>query len=471
MPAMPPVPLMLSVSGARGIVGASMTPAVACDFAAAFGSFVRAAPGGDKAPGEPPAVPTICLGRDTRSSSEILSAAAAAGLMAVGARVVDLGVVATPTVGVMVDELGAAGGVVITASHNPAQWNGLKCIAAGGAAPSPTDAHEILRRFRERDFILAAPKAFVPRAVDDRSHRIHVGRVLAQVDAELIRSARPRIVLDSNNGAGGTAGRMLLEALGCDVIAINDAPRGCFAHAPEPLEENLRQLARTTAAEGAQAGFGQDPDADRLAIVDDQGRYLGEEYTIVLAVRRLLESRGACTTVVNLSTSRMIDDLVRNHRGATVHRAPVGEANVVVEMKLRGAAVGGEGNGGVILPSVCWIRDSLSAMALVLELMVAARRPLSALVDEMPRYEMIKDKLDLPDGHDAADGAQRVARHFAGQDINTADGIRVDLDDGWVHLRPSNTEPIIRIIAEARTKARARELIEQTAEAAGLRNP
>jgi len=527
-----------------------MTPAVACDFAAAFGSFVLATAGGS----DPP---TLCLGRDTRSSSEMLSASAAAGLMAVGARVVDLGVTATPTLGVMVDELGAAGGLVITASHNPTQWNGLKCISAGGAAPPPADAHEILRRFRERDFILAAPRAFVPRAADDRSHRIHVERVLAQVDAESIRAARPRVVLDPNNGAGGTAGRQLLEALGCDVIAINDAPRGCFAHPPEPLEENLQQLARTTAAEGAHAGFGQDPDADRLAIVDERGRYLGEEYTVVLAARRLLESRGAVPMVVNLSTSRMIDDLARNHPGATVHRAAVGEtnvvvemkrrgapvggegnggvilpavcwirdslsamalvlelmvaarrllesrgavpmvvnlstsrmiddlarnhpgatvhraavgeANVVVEMKHRGAAVGGEGNGGVILPAVCWIRDSLSAMALVLELMVAAQRPLSALVDEMPRYEMIKDKLDLPEGYDAADGAERVARHFSGENISTTDGIRVDLEDGWVHLRPSNTEPIIRVIAESPTRSRTRELINQTAQAAGLR--
>lgn len=439
-----------------------MTPAVACDFAAAFGSFVLATAGGS----DPP---TLCLGRDTRSSSEMLSASAAAGLMAVGARVVDLGVTATPTLGVMVDELGAAGGLVITASHNPTQWNGLKCISAGGAAPPPADAHEILRRFRERDFILAAPRAFVPRAADDRSHRIHVERVLAQVDAESIRAARPRVVLDPNNGAGGTAGRQLLEALGCDVIAINDAPRGCFAHPPEPLEENLQQLARTTAAEGAHAGFAQDPDADRLAIVDERGRYLGEEYTVVLAARRLLESRGAVPMVVNLSTSRMIDDLARNHPGATVHRAAVGEANVVVEMKHRGAAVGGEGNGGVILPAVCWIRDSLSAMALVLELMVAAQRPLSALVDEMPRYEMIKDKLDLPEGYDAADGAERVARHFSGENISTTDGIRVDLEDGWVHLRPSNTEPIIRVIAESPTRSRTRELINQTAQAAGLR--
>ncbi len=460
---------MLSVSGARGLVGQSMTPAVAGDLATAFGSFVRAGRRGDEPPDDPPEHPTLCLGRDTRSSSEMLSAAAAAGLMAVGARVVDLGVVATPTVGVMVDELGADGGVVITASHNPAEWNGLKCIALGGAAPPPADANEILRRFRERDFILANPRAFVPRATDDRSHRIHVERVLAQVDAEPIRAARPRIVLDSNNGAGGTAGRRLLEALGCEVIALNAAPRGSFAHPPEPLQEHLRQLAETTAAEGADAGFGQDPDADRLAIVDERGRYLGEEYTVVLAARRLLESRGAGPVAVNLSTSRMIDDLARNHPGATVHRAPVGEASVVVQMKHCGAVVGGEGNGGVIFPAVSWIRDSLSAMALVLELMVAARRPLSVLVDEMPRYEMIKDRLNLPKGRDAADAARRVARHFADERVSTADGVRVDLDDGWVHLRPSNTEPILRLIAEAETRSRARELIDETAKAAGLK--
>ena len=464
MPIQSTSPLMLSVSGARGIVGESMTAAVATDFAAAFGSFALAARSGEACRDHP----RVCLGRDTRPSSEELLAAAAAGLAAVGARVVDLGVAATPTVGVMVDELDAAGGMVITASHNPVQWNGLKCITAGGMAPPPAETGEILRRFRERDFDLALPAALGPRVHDDRGHRIHVDRVLARIDAEPIRAANLRVVLDSNNGAGATAGRMLLEALGCEVVAINDVAVGHFAHHPEPLRENLEQLAHVTAAEKAAVGFGQDPDADRLAIVDERGRYLGEEYTVVLAARRLLQTHGAGPIAVNLSTSRMIDDLAALHPGTTVHRTPVGEANVVLEMKRRGALLGGEGNGGVIQPAICWIRDSLGAMALVLALLADARRPLSELVDDMPRYVMIKHRLELHADRDAADLARRVTAHFADANINTIDGVRVDLDDGWVHLRASNTEPIIRVIAEAATQERARELVDEVTAAAGL---
>ncbi len=436
---------MLSVSGARGIVGESMTPAVVVDLAAAFGSFIRAGRSQDN--------PTICLGRDTRPSGDMLSAAAAAGLASVGARVVDLGVVATPTVGVMVTELDACGGMVVTASHNPVEWNGLKCILMGGHAPPAEDASEILRRFREPDFILSRPREYVARVSDARGNDLHVERVLSQVDAGSIRAAGLRVVLDPNNGAGGPAGRQLLEALGCEVIALNDTPDGKFTHDPEPLAENMMQLAGETAAHAAAIGFGQDPDADRLAIVDERGRYIGEEYTLVLAAMRVLQTGPPGPIVVNLSTSRMIDDVVRRYPGAEVRRTPVGEANVVAEMKRCGAVLGGEGNGGVILPPVCWIRDSLGAMALVLDLLAACRKPLSTLVDQVPRYVMIKSKVA------GVVDAARVAAHFAGERIDSTDGIRVDLDDGWVHVRPSNTEPVTRIIAEAGTRARAEQLV------------
>ncbi|MEE8459914.1 MAG: phosphoglucosamine mutase [Phycisphaerales bacterium] len=454
-----PAPLMLSISGARGIVGESMTPAVARDFAAAFGSSVRA--------GGAPDNLTVCLGRDTRPSGGMLSAAAAAGLAAVGARVVDLGVVATPTVGVMVAEHRAHGGMVITASHNPVQWNGLKCITSGGHAPSAGSTDEILRRFSEHDFILSLPREFVPRTTDDRGPRLHVDRVLAQVDVGSIRSARLRVVLDSNNGAGGAAGRLLLEALGCEVIALNDEPHGNFTHDPEPLADNMRQLATETAAHNAAVGFGQDPDADRLAIVDDRGRYIGEEYTLVLAARQVLEGGTAGPIAVNLSTSRMIDDVVSQYAGAEVHRTPVGEANVVAEMQRCEAILGGEGNGGVILPSVCWIRDSLGAMALVLDLLASSRQSLGTLVDQLPQYIMIKQKFDVPAGNGESLTSQ-VTEHFAGARIDSTDGVRADLDDGWVHVRPSNTEPVIRVIAEARTRERALELIEQAKQAVAI---
>jgi phosphomannomutase len=457
-------PLMLSISGARGIVGDSMTPAVAADFAAAFGSWARETSGSTQ--------PIVCLGRDTRPSSEMLTAAAAAGLDAVGARVIDLGVVPTPTVGIMVSDHGAAGGMMITASHNPAEWNGLKCIGADGAAPPRPEVDRILRCFRERDFHVAQPREHTAREHDGRGNELHVERVLAQVDVKAIRSAGLRSVLDSVNGAGAAPGRTLLDSLGCAVVHLNAEHEGRFARGPEPTPENISELARRTADERAHVGFAQDPDADRLALVDEQGRCIGEEYTLVLAARRWLDLHGGGPIVTNLSTSRMIDDVAAACPGATVHRTPVGEAHVVQGMQETGATIGGEGNGGIIVRPVCLIRDSLSAMALVLDLVAAARRPLSEIVAQLPTYVMAKHRFAIKpgDGNAVAEAIERVKRSFAAADHNTDDGLRMDLDDGWVHLRPSNTEPIVRLIAEARTAQRTQALIDEVAAAAGLEN-
>ena len=455
---------MLSVSGARGIVGQSMTPAVAADSAAAFGSFLTQTTGGSHV--------TLCVGRDTRPSSEMLCGAAVAGLTAAGCAVIDLGVVATPTVAVMITEHRAAGGLVVTGSHNPIEWNGLKCLNACGIASARHDVDEISRRFRHRDFRRPEPRT--PPAVtrDQRGHEIHVKKVLANLDGEPIQRAKLKVVLDSVNGAGGVAGRMLLERLGCTLVHLNAQPTGRFAHGPEPVEENVVELAQLTAVEGADCGFAQDPDADRLAIIDETGRFIGEECTVVLAAKRMLDLHGGGPIVVNLSTSRMIDDLAARYPGATVIRTPVGEANVAAAMQQSGAMIGGEGNGGVIFPKVCFVRDSLSAMTLVLSLLAAEGRPLSEIVAELPRYEMIKHRFDLKQlsGNDTANEAvQRVTDRFAEEEINTADGVRVDFPDGWVHLRPSNTEPIIRLIAEAKTGQRAGELLDEVAAAARLR--
>jgi phosphomannomutase len=261
---------------------------------------------------------------------------------------------------------------------------------------------------------------------------------------------------------------MLLEALGCEVLVLNGEPDGRFAHGLEPVAENLDQLARATADAGADAGFAQDPDADRLAIVDERGQCLGEEYTLVLAAWMMLKRHGPGPIVVNLSTSRMIDDLGRRFPGTSVHRTAVGEANVAMEMRARGARVGGEGNGGVILPEVVLIRDSLGAMAQVLALCASEGKPLSALAAALPRYEMIKHRFEIRPGAQSAEAMERVAARFRGARLDTRDGVRIDLDEGWVHLRPSNTEPIIRLIAEARTRERAMGLIEEVAKAAGL---
>jgi phosphomannomutase len=462
-----PAPLMLSVSGARGIVGKTMTPPVAAEFAAAFGTFVRESTGRDQ--------PLLCVGRDSRPSGEMLAAAAAAGLAAVGCRVIDLGIVTTPTVGVMIGRHDADGGLVITASHNPIMWNGLKCLNADGLAPPADEAAVIIQRFREREINYADVERIRPLDRDRSGNESHVAKVLANVDAQPIRSAGFRVVLDSVNGAGCVAGRMLLDELGCEVAHLNGEPTGIFAHTPEPVKENLTDLASTTASSAAAIGFAQDPDADRLAIIDENGVYIGEEYSLVLAAKRLLDLHGGRGMVlaINLSTSRMIDDLAARYDGATVLRAPVGEANVAAALKAADGTplMGGEGNGGVIFPPVTWVRDSLSAMALVLSLMAAEGKPLSAIVADLPRYEMIKRKMDLTaiGGTEALPRIlEKVADGYSGERIDTADGVRIDFADGWVHLRPSNTEPIIRLIAEAETTQRAEALIADVSSAAGL---
>lgn len=462
---------MLSVSGARGIVGRTMTPALAADFAAAFGSYVKSA--------ARKADPILCVGRDSRPSGQMLAGAAIAGLSAVGCRVIDLGVVTTPSVAVMIGKHKAAGGMVITASHNPIEWNGIKCLNADGVAPPPEQAGEIIRRFKERDIQYAAVEKIGGITRDDSSHKVHIARVLDNIDVRKIRAAKFKVVLDSVNGAGCAPGRMLLEKLGCKVVHLNGEPTGRFAHTPEPIEINLQDLARKTKSSKAACGFAQDPDADRLAIIDEQGNYIGEEYTLVLAARRMLEfATGHASPILatNLSTSRMIDDLAAQY-GAKVIRTAVGEAHVVAALKAQGkkALLGGEGNGGVIFPLVCWVRDSLSAMALVLSLLANSRARLSVLVDEMPRYKMIKHKFDLKDlgGIGFINTAmQRVIEHFKDEQISTIDGVRIDFaapENGWVHLRPSNTEPIVRLIAEAKTDSWAWELIDEVAVAAGLK--
>lgn len=460
-----PAPLMLSVSGARGIVGRTMTPVVAATFAGAFGSHIRAIAGARR--------PKLVVARDGRFGGEALARAVQGALASVGCDVVDLGVAMTPTVGLMIRALGADGGMAVTASHNPIEWNGLKCLDGDGLAPPKPVADAIIARYKASDIAFARPLEIGSITVDATAARRHVDRVLAVTGAaDRVRGRRLHVVLDSVNASGCEGGRMLLDALGCGVTHIYGEMTGVFGHTPEPTAENLGELAaKVRATPGAACGFAQDPDADRLAIVDENGRYIGEEYTLVLAAQRMLELRGPFALAANLSTSRMIDDIAARFPGAVVHRTAVGEANVVSALKPAGGLLGGEGNGGVIVPEVCWVRDSLSAMALVLDLIASRGEPLSRIVDALPRYAIEKTKLDLAaiGGLPAvASALDRLKSTFARERMNDADGVRIDFADGWVHLRASNTEPIARVIAEAPTRARARELISMASSAAGL---
>ncbi|MBI1373899.1 MAG: phosphoglucosamine mutase [Phycisphaera sp.] len=442
--------LMLSISGLRGLIGDSLTPDVAARYAGAFGSWLK------ETTRDPH--PRVVVGRDSRPSGEMIERAAVAGLIGVGCRVVTLGIVTTPGVAIMAEHRDAHGGMVLTASHNPIIWNGIKLLRHDGVAPPPDQAEQIIERFRLDRIDHVEVGDLQPVTHDDSSHDVHLGRILPHIDVEAIRAAKPRVVLDSVHGAGGPATARLMRQLGVDLVHLYGEPTGQFPHTPEPTAENLTGLCDAVREHGAAVGMAQDPDADRLALVDEHGRYIGEEYTLALCTMHVL-SRTPGPVVANLSTSRMVDDIAARF-GVAVHRTAVGEANVASKMRDISAAVGGEGNGGIIWPKVIHVRDSLAGAALVLEMLATTGRSLSELVAEIPAYVIRKEKLPIRAGMaDAA--AAKVREAFVGERIDTQDGTRVDLTDAWVHVRPSNTEPILRIIAEAPSGDVADALIER----------
>ena len=435
--------LIIGVSGVRGILGDSLDSRVVERLAGAYGALLGKAG-------------RVVLARDSRPSGAEFARTVGKALVGMGFEVIELGIVSTPGAALMVVEEKAEGAVVITASHNPSQWNGLKFLGSDGLGLSAEDMAKLKGMFLDECFRPCSAGKQGKITQNHSTHQTHTARVLGQIDVEAVRGRKFRVVLDSVNGAGGPGGKLLLGELGCELIHINGEPDGQFTHGPEPIAENLGGLCEAVKEHKADIGFAQDPDADRLAIVDELGCFVGEEYSLALAVMNVLGKK-AGPVATNLSTSRMVDDLAAKF-GVQVYRTPVGETHVARAMAEHNCVIGGEGNGGVIDPAVVMVRDSFSGMSLVLELMAKTKRSVGELIGDIPSYQMLKTKFACP--HDrAVKILQAVGETFADQRLDCSDGLRIDWPRGWVHVRSSNTEPVMRIFAEAEDKATVEELI------------
>jgi phosphomannomutase len=445
--------LMVSVSGVRGRVGEALTPEIVARFASAFGAWVaRNAGQGVK--------PRVVVGRDSRVSGPMFQPVAMSALMATGCDVIDIGLTTTPSCQLAVEHHHAGGGLMLSASHNPIEWNALKFIGPTGLFLEAEEGAE-MRALMEQGHAWATWDRLGRIERDAGAIARHIDAVLALpfLDVEAIRARGFRVALDTCRGAGGAIMPTLLERLGCTVTAIELETDGRFPRPPEPVAANLGDLERLVLRSGADIGFAVDPDVDRLAVVSEEGRAIGEDYTLALAARLVLRHRNG-PVVTNLSTSRVVDD-VAAAANSRVIRAPVGEVNVAVRMRTERAPIGGEGNGGVILPELHLGRDAPVGAALLLQLLVEEGKPLSALIGEHPRYVIVKDKLDRPN---ASLGTVYEALRSAFPDAaaDTQDGLRLAWPDRWVHVRPSGTEPIVRVIAEAPTAPQAQDLIARS---------
>lgn len=439
-----PSDLIVSVSGIRGIVGAGLTAEAAARFAAAFGSTVSGK--------------RVILSRDGRPSGEMLRHAVVAGLLGAGCTVEDIGISPTPTCGFAVRQLSAAGGIQITASHNPAPWNGLKMFGSDGAVLPAEAGNHIRSLYELGTFSRSSWDGIGSLSVPPDVGADHIQAVLDTVSVASVASQGFRVFLDANAGAGGPLGSKLLADLGCEVIQYGCEPTGLFAHEPEPIPAHLVDVAPWVKQHECAVGFVLDPDSDRLALIDENGNCVSEEATLALAVKyRLRQQPGA--VAINMSTSRMSADIA-DALGSHCYRSAVGEANVVGLMRATNAVIGGEGNGGVIDPRIGWVRDPFVGMAFILSLMAEEKKPFSQLVAELPKYAMLKTKFTvsrekLPDAIAALEARWPEAK------INRDDGLRLDGPDWWLHVRGSNTEPVVRVIAETPHAERTEQLCRE----------
>lgn len=436
--------LIVSISGIRGIVGETITPQVVTKYALAFGSFLK----GKK---------KVIVGKDTRITGDMVKNAVVSGLLATGCEVVDIGIAPTPTVQYLTKKLKFDGGIVITASHNPIQWNALKFYKQGGLLFENSDYSRLKGYLEKGQYNLMPWNKYRTVSCQPQLGDIHIKQVLDSLNfITRIKKKRFKVALDSCNASGSFITPKLLNILGCRVDSLYTEPDGYFPHNPEPNKDNLKEIMRFMKKSRFDIGFAQDSDADRLAVLDEKGNFTSEEHTLALAVYYVLSlydrssrlKKFAKSVVVNLSTSRMVDDIARPFQ-AKVIRTPVGEKNVAQSLIRSKSVIGGEGNGGVIFPLVNYGRDSLAGIGLVLDLLAFSGKKLSDLLNEMPSYVMLKTKFNIQ--HlDVKTIIPKIVKDFSKGKIDRRDGVKCDFDDFWFHIRASNTEPIVRLVIEAR---------------------
>jgi phosphomannomutase len=438
-----PLNLKIGVSGVRGVVGDALTPSLAADFSAAFGEYVGRG--------------RVVLGRDTRPTGPLFEHAVISGLLSVGCQPVLVGVIPTPTVQIVVDQINASGGIILSASHNPPEWNALKFVGPGGAFLNEREAGELLDLYNQPSRGFVEESEYRNLRTMETAFELHRERIVRQLNVRAIREANLAVAVDCCNGAGSLYSRAFLEDLGCRVTSLYEEPDGLFRRPPEPVPENLSALSETVRNGNFAVGFAQDPDADRLAVLDDTGAPVGEQFSIVLACEHVL-SKTPGDVVVNLQTTRSVEEVAAK-TGSRVHYTPVGEAHVASRMRELGAVLGGEGSsGGILWPAVHPCRDSYAGMALILEMLAERRRPLSEIVRGLPRHESVTARVPCSGGR-AVEILDALRREHP-EACDLSDGLRIEWDDAWAVIRPSNTEPIIRIFAEARTRGRAEEIAE-----------
>ncbi|RKY32041.1 MAG: phosphoglucosamine mutase [Candidatus Omnitrophota bacterium] len=432
--------LKISVAGIRGIYPSQINPEIAFKFGVAFGNFLK-----EK---------NIFVGRDTRISGDVLKSSLISGILASGKNVIDLGIVPTPTVEFIVEKNENCGGAIITASHNPSSYNGIKLLSPEGTFLNEREKNRFISFFSKNQKIKKRPGSLTEKT---DSFLLHADAIFKNVNVELIKKFNFKVVVDPCQGVGALYSEKFLKEMGCQVTVINRSPLGKFSHNPEPLPQNLKELAEKVKETKSDIGFAQDPDGDRLAIVSENGEPLSEEYSLLIALDHIL-SKEKGSVVVNLSTNSAVEKVCEKY-GVEVFRTKIGEVNVVEKMKKTGSVIGGEGNGGIIWPKVHYGRDSFVAMALILESMAERKKKISEIVKEFPPFFLLKKKIAFTGTETSL--FKKLEKFYRGNKLIKIDGIKILKKEGWIHVRISGTEPVLRIFIEGKDKKTAENLYRE----------